>query len=112
MLGIIKSNPQWQPLAAAAADSTQELLREVLHDSQLGSTAGPYGDASRGQRLRDQGGLLLSSGPAQAVADYYRAVLSKLMDAALRFGLQVQATAEGAFVLVPGECTGRERREE
>lgn len=105
VLATIRANPQYQPLAASAAEAADDLLQDAARSSRPSSSGlgllGGGSDVSRGQRWRDQGGL---AGPSDALVAYYRPVLTKLMEAALRFYLQVQATADSALVLVPGVC--------
>jgi hypothetical protein len=48
-------------------------------------------------------------GADEQLAAYYRPVLVRLMDAAIRLHLTVQAAADGSAVLVPGALVCSER---
>jgi hypothetical protein len=51
-------------------------------------------------------GVSVSAGDVEAAAGYYRPVVMQLCEAALRFHLQVQGTADTTLVYVPGERHG------
>lgn len=98
MLSEVKRNPRFPPFAAAVSDAIEHLLEDAI---DIAKTMGVLSSAmdSSVRRLRDQG----MSPAAQSASIYYRPVLTQLMEAALRLHLQVQGTAETAYIFVPGE---------
>lgn len=116
----VNQDSHYQPFAAAV-DSAVDILisTAVATATSMGRLPAPTAAAARGNGSSSRTYSLSSSnypevqyggsgGPAPAGAaaeaeGYYRPVLRQLCDAALRLHLQVQGTAEGMFLFVPGE---------
>jgi hypothetical protein len=98
MLSEVKRNPRFPPFLTAVSDAVESLLEDAIDIAQTMGVLSSAPDSSV-RRLRDQG----MSPAAQPAAIYYRPVLTQLMGAALKFHLQVQGTAETAYIFVPGE---------
>jgi soluble lytic murein transglycosylase-like protein len=86
VLSALRQQPQFPPLAAAAAEAADDLLQDATR-------------SARGSAV----------GADEQLAAYYRPVLVRLMDAAIRLHLTVQAAADGSAVLVPGALVCSER---
>lgn len=103
MLSDIKRNPRSPPFVAAVSDAVEGLLEDAISIAKtLGVLSKTSVTDSSSHRMRDQG----LSPAAQAAAIYYRPVLTQLLEAALKFHLQVQGTADTAYIFVAGEQSG------
>jgi hypothetical protein len=98
MLSEIKRNPRFPPFISAVSDAVESLLEDAIDIAKTMGVLSSSMDSSA-RRLRDQG----MSPAAQSAAIYYRPVLTQLMEAALKMHLQVQGTAETAYIFVPGK---------
>jgi hypothetical protein len=98
MLSEVKRNPRFPPFVTAVSDAVESLLEDSINIAKTMGVLSSSTDSSI-RRLRDQG----MSPAAQSAAIYYRPVLTQLLEAALKCHLQVQGTAETAYIFVPGE---------
>jgi hypothetical protein len=111
VLSNVQQDWHYQPFASAVDSAVDILISTAVATAASTAAAAAAGDNGNTITYSLSGGdhpdVAESNGSAGGAAEadvYYRPVLRQLCEAGLKLHLQVQGTADGMFIYVPGKA--------
>ena len=110
ILSNVQQDWHYQPFASAVDSAVDILISTAVATAASTAVAAAAGNTGNhitysqsGGNYPDVQGVRGGSGEAADADLYYRPVLRQLCEAGLKLHLQVQGTADGMFIYVPGK---------